>query len=343
MPARTRRTFVPFAVVCAAAWAQEPAAPKPPSPPPAIAGLVRLVGHEREVTGVAFVAGDRVVSAGRDGTVRVWSPGDARQVAAWQPQKPRKGGWLDLAASGDGTRVAGVGGRGVVTVWNVADGAVLAEWTLGDAGVGCLGMRPDGGAVAVGMQSGVVLRFDATGGQRTELAGHQKNVLTLQWNHAGSAFASGDSDGIVMVWNAAATAATRTFQPQDWFVGGLAWSHDDRQLATCSKNRKLRVHTAAADAKDPAAPPVLECDGDTKLYAVAWCRGGALLATGGRQDQVKVFRVADGALVATLQDPQPDELRGLVRMAVSPDGGRLAVAHMDGVVRVWDLPKADRR
>lgn len=304
-------------------------------------GLVRLAGHEGEVKGVAFGADGKLYSAGRDGTLRIWSVRESRQIGELQLERPIKGGWLDLAISADGSKLAATGGRGGVYLWKTADGGLLAQWQVQGVRPACLALRADGGAVALGDQDGLVVVCDDRGQGRVDLTGHAKNILALAWSHAGAGLASGDSDGVVTLWDVAQGKAARTFKPQDWFIGGLAWSPDDQQLATCSKNRKVRIHAVASDAEDPDAKPLHEMDGDTKLYAVEFGRAGRLIASGGRQDYVRVWRVQDGALVATLSDPQPDEQRGLTRIAVSPDGEYLATAHIDGIVRVWPMPKVD--
>lgn len=303
-------------------------------------GLVRLAGHQGEVTGVAFGRDGQVYSCGRDGTLRVWSVAEAKQCGELKPKQAFKGGFADVAVSDDLRRVAAVGGRGFVCVWD-AEGRPLAQWQAKDLRPTCIDVRADGGAVAVGDQDGKVVVFDVAGRNRVDLAGHKSNILALQWSHAGAGLASGDSDGTVNLWDVAGAKATRTFKPQRWFIGGLAWSPDDERIATCSKTRAVCVHAAAADAADPEPRPIIELDGDTKLYGVVFSHDGALVASGGREDYIKVWRVADGALVDTLRDPQPDEQRGFCRLSVSADGKHLVTAHVDGVVRVWPMPQSN--
>ncbi len=73
------------------------------------------------------------------------------------------------------------------------------------------------------------------------------------------------------------------------------------------------------------------------LYAIAFSPDGALMATGGRTREVRVFKTADGSRVATLKG-----FTGSVHsLAWHPKGGQLAVGGFDGSVRLYAVPSGE--
>jgi WD40 repeat protein len=67
------------------------------------------------------------------------------------------------------------------------------------------------------------------------------------------------------------------------------------------------------------------------VVSLAFSPDGALLASG--DEQVRLWRVADGALVQTL--PPPAEAGLVCGLAFAPDGTMLAAGSGDNVVRLW--------
>jgi WD40 repeat protein len=84
----------------------------------------------------------------------------------------------------------------------------------------------------------------------------------------------------------------------------------------------------------PAAPR-LPRYGDDRHICQAFSPDGTLLASG--DEQVRLWRVADGALVQTL--PAPPEAALVCDLAFAPDGTTLVAGSGDNAVRLW--PVAD--
>lgn len=293
----------------------------------------RLSVHQGPVAGVVWSAdATQLLSCGEDGKVQLCNVADGSIAAALPVPGAEQLVWVGMSSSADAQRVVAIDRRGVVAAWQLGDRTLTSSWRAPFKQPACIALRPDGEEVAIGSVKGDVVVCEVATGKVLMIGEkHKDNVLSMAWRPDGKQFASGDSAGSVRIWADGIDKPTRVLQPHRWFIGGLAWSPDGVRLASCSKTRMVHVH----DMATAAAEPVLAMDGATKLYAVAFSPDGKWLASGGREDYVKVWHAADGELAATLQDPQPDEDRGFQSIVWSPKGDHFAVPHHDGVVRVW--------
>jgi WD40 repeat protein len=112
-----------------------------------------LQGHEFGVNAVAVTAdGLRAISAGRDGTVRVW---DLRIGTPERTLEGHTGEVLAVAVTADGHRAISAGADGTVRVWDLRTGQLLAAFQ-GEAGVGSCAVTVDGTTVVAGDRLGRV-------------------------------------------------------------------------------------------------------------------------------------------------------------------------------------------
>jgi WD40 repeat protein len=87
--------------------------------------VAQLDGHGGRVFGARFVAGTRILTAGVDGTARLW---DAVTGSLHQTFHGDAHFLVDAALAPDGSMVVAGGSDGVLRFWDVSDGRLL--WTL---------------------------------------------------------------------------------------------------------------------------------------------------------------------------------------------------------------------
>jgi WD40 repeat protein len=105
----------------------------------------RLVGHQRDVSGLDFTRDGRtLLSASTDGTVRVWSLAQGTSTLTVRP----KGVIVDARFTVDGTRVLTLGGdQPEVRLWNVDGSGGSVALSVHGATVNFFDQTPDGASV----------------------------------------------------------------------------------------------------------------------------------------------------------------------------------------------------
>ena len=115
------------------------------------------------------------------------------------------------------------------------------------------------------------------------------------------------------------------------------WAPRSRVAAIGGRAVRRRQGTAFADgqARRPAAAgkTMLEVDHGAPATAAALSVGGKLLATGGVDRVVRIWRVSNGSL----QHELSGHVGQISAIAFSPRGTSLATASTDGIGRIWDI------
>jgi len=246
-----------------------------------------------------------------------WSPDGKRLavshptiVKVWEMAKRKEvlsvPGAVNVAWSPDGTRLTAPSSvdRLAIKIWDADNGKEL--FTLwGHTGKSdrarCVVWSPNGQRIA--SSAGEVIKiWDATSQQvYLALQGHTKPACSVGWDRNGERVASASVDGSLKVWELATGNVLlnlTTVAP----AGTFAWSPDGRHLATTAVDRI-----------------------ETRLWDAATGKEIQVLRGSRKEDETRqghTFGVR-GA--------------GLVRLAWSPDGKRLASSYNDMTIRIWDL------
>jgi WD40 repeat protein/DNA-binding SARP family transcriptional activator len=228
-------------------------------------------------------------------------------------------------------------------------GADFAKATFSDLfdAVNAVAISPDGALVAAGSNNGVVGVWRVADGQRHQLfTGHTNAVWSVAWSPDGALLASAGSDGTVQVWDIATGRVAQAlregrhvgvtcFVPETALGATAGHGRQCALLATCDGNGCVRIWRIADGALlRTFGEPLGAWSGASRpreIGSLTLDASGARLATCAGDGCVRIWRIADGALLHTF-----GEGSDAVRVAFGPGGQLLATGHEDGTLRVWD-------
>jgi WD40 repeat protein len=368
--------------------------------------VTRRLAQEKGGLRQSAAAADGSMLAGLtfDGRLLLWRVSTGEKLATLDGHK---GGIHCLAFSPDGGLLAAGDNAGVAWVWDTRSHELkkAMQWKFPDGRarqVLSLAFRPGGRELAAGggffdadkakkdsdgrwryaavwvwdVDSGggkILAASPASKGNQPRLTGgriEDSGACTLAYSHDGKALAVGlTRESSVLILDAQTGKEQQRFRAEAGWIGGVAFSPDDRALAYGNSTsnvfvcdlaaKKVRpvmrghlghVHSVlfSADGKQVFSTgddTARVWDADTgQLRTTFRCQGGAralALLDGGKQllvtttTEAEVWSLAAQPSVAVLRPPKTTDNGGSA-LAFDEDGVRLAVAGQDGRVRVWN-------
>jgi WD40 repeat protein/serine/threonine protein kinase/DNA-binding XRE family transcriptional regulator len=185
--------------------------------------------------------GTRVATVGGSGTVRVWDAGTGEEDYKFQASK-------DFGSppyfSPDGTRLATCAIPGVLQLWDAATGKPVLggyvnnteDLSFGDTVDYCMsgGWSPDGTRILTSSWAGNgATIWDAKTGEIVlTYKEHSGGIGFSSWSPNGKRIATGDSNGVVKIWDAETGTTLLSFPvPVGDYLFQLDWSPDGEWLA----------------------------------------------------------------------------------------------------------------
>jgi WD40 repeat protein/transcriptional regulator with XRE-family HTH domain len=333
--------------------------------------LDTLIGHTGWVIDVVFSPdGKQLATTSFDGTTKVWSitPGQESITISG-----RGIGFAHVAFRPDATQFATDGVDGSATIWDAATGEAKQTFIGHTDRVVGIAFSPDGRLLATVSFDGMAIVWDTqTGEKRHTLVAHQGGVRDVAFSPDGKRIVTGGFDGAARVWDVVTGEEVLAFTGSDEFILGVAFSPDGTKLATSSTNTTAAIWDLNTGERlftleghsDPVPDIAYSPDGkklatasqdgtailwDTatgsklltltghgsEIQSVAFSPDGKQIATGSGDNTAKLWDTQTGEEILTL----PGSSGGVYGVAFSPsDGGaHLALASVDGVVRVFLL------
>lgn len=261
---------------------------------------------------VAFHPDDRLMATvDGAGFLEVWDTTTGDLV---KRVKAHEGAAYDVDFAPGGEELATSGEDGAVVVWRVSDVAERRRFSRPGTVMASMRYSPDGKQIAVaGRAPATVQDVD-----RDEILLLRAGDLSLSPLRRSTRGEPRNDDPKSPVGN---------------HPTGIAFSPDGRTLAVPLSAGKVGLWNLV----DPGAELTILPGHDGIAIDADFSPDGALLATGGSDRVVKLWRVRDGQQVGELTGSDST----IRRVAFSPDGKSLATASQDTVVRLWNV--ADRR
>jgi WD40 repeat protein len=266
--------------------------------------------------------GTLVVSAGFDGTVRLWHADGTGEPLILRGHEGRV---LAASFSPDGTLVVSAGFGGTVRLWH-ADGSG-EPLILSDHEGRVASFSPDGTLVVSAGFGGTVRLWHADGtGEPLILRGHEGSVWAASFSPDGTLVVSAGSDGTVRLWHADGTGEPLILSGHAGGVNAASFSPDGTRLVSAGSDGTVRLWHA-----DGSGEPLILRGHEGEVHAVSFSPDGALVVSGSSDGTVRLWHAVGSGEPLILRDHEG----GVNAASFSPDGRRVVSAGDDGTVRLW--------
>jgi WD40 repeat protein len=293
----------------------------------------RFTGHLGQVRTAEFDAfGQKIVSAGEDGTVRLW---DARTgQAIGEPLRGHKGWVRSAAFSSDGVQIVSAGKDGTIRLWDAKSGQEIGYPLIGHkGGVLSAEFSSDGQRIVSSGEDGTIRLWNVRNGQEdvAPLLGHQGWVRSAEFSPDGKWIVSAGEDGTVRIWNSLSGQLTiKPLKAHQGWVKTAAFSQDGERIVSAGYDGTVRVW----DRKSGRAigRPLRGHEGWVKT--AAFSRDGERIVSAGEDGTIRLWDANTGQAI---DKPLTGHQGWVLSAAFSNDGKSIVSAGQDGTVRLWKV------
>jgi len=166
------------------------------------------------------------------------------------------------------------------------------------------------------------------------LEGHNNVVRCVTVSPSGSHFASGGSDGKVMIWSQPGEgdewARVQVLEDHTSRLNAVCFSPDGKQLATGSFDKLIKTYSF----NEGSAILAHTLEGHTNyVWSLSFSPDCKLLCSGSWDSSIKFWNPADGSLVKSIDEAHSDWIKSV---SYSPNGRVLVSACRDKTMKIWD-------
>jgi len=289
--------------------------------------LLFAMSHGDTVFGAVFSPdGSRIITAGGDGTVRIWNAatGAPMRELRYQGAGAKKWRYFAVAMSSHFVAAIDLSGK-AVHVWDAETGTQVAELSNDAAEMALVAFSADGHWLASSGSDEVRVFDTSTWRRASTIVGPR--IRSLSFAPTGPHLAVGTGDGVASIWEVSRGVLTRCLRGAGASVDAVAFSRDGSLVATASRDGTEQVWDSASGGLRAQFNSHRDM-----IYSVEFSSTGHLLLSAGADGAVVVSNVATAMPVVRLEGP-----KGRILAAhFDPESRRVVGASWDGTARVWD-------
>ena len=282
---------------------------------------IRIRAH-REAFALAWAPqGGRLLTFGSDGRALLWSgPGEPAATPLEGPSV------VAAAFTADGGRVITRAREGTLRVWPLADAGAAWQLTGHLKVVDTVTWSRDGARLLTAGHDGSTRAWDRASGRLLLRINDPAGIFhSAAWDAAEQRILTSSEDGVARIWSAVTGTLLLALPPAGAPILFADWSPDGMRVATAGLDGVIRVHRA--DGRGTA----LRLEGhEAGVTHVAFTPDGRQLVSASQLDATVRIWPLDGGVPRVLRAG-----RAVYRAGLSPRGDLLAVAEIDGPLRLF--------
>ena len=288
--------------------------------------------HGDTVYRAAYSAdGARIVTAGGDGTVKIWDATTGTLVRELRKDGARVRYFI-AALSPDGRLVAAIDdGGSIAHVWNAVTGAVVAEIRNDGLESPSIAFSADSRWLATTGGSDVHVLDARTWTPVLVLRGTR--IHRLAFDPTSASLLTGATTGDATIWEVPGGARIRHLRDAGESVDAVAYSSDGRLVAAGSRDGAVQIWRAKTGELQSQLNPR-----HSKISAVEFDRASDLVLAASADGTVIVAEVSRGVPIAVLDGPQ-----SVLVAHFDPSARRVVGASLGNAAWIWDATPPYRR
>ncbi|MBE2184968.1 MAG: WD40 repeat domain-containing protein [Anaerolineae bacterium] len=302
------------------------------------------------ITRVAWSPSGGALAVGYGGGVMLWKGGfGGKPDAHFKHAAPIR----DIAFSPDGKWLAAASGDTNVYILDTLGLNIITSFQAADS-ADCVTVSPDGQLLIAGYASGLLRRFDLKARKHADAAAHQAEISRLVFSMP-TRLLSGSRDGTLKLWEVDSFNVIDSLQRVAEMDRAL-WASVNKLQENDAGSPPLRPVWVKDIAIDQDQAAVAWKDGTIVLYSLAehtlsqthsleghkggvdsltFSSDGRLLASGGRDHQIKLWDVSSRSLLTTLASHR----KPVLTLAFAVNDLFLISGGGDNALKLWGVER----